>query len=91
MGIDALFGLHNLGIVRIFVIFIHLEDYSFLVPVFLQIDDQSLSNLFKLISQILLLFDSKDLITLHPMNKVVQFYPIHHYNVLNSSSLELNF
>lgn len=91
MGIDALFGLHNLDIVKIFVIFIHLEDYSFLVLIFQQIDDQSLSNLFILIFQILQLFYRKDPIALHPMSRAELSCPIHHYNVLNNSFLELNF
>lgn len=91
MGIDALFGLRNLGIGGIFGIFIRLGDYSFLGLVFLRIDGRSSSNLSILIFRILRLFYRKDLLTLHPKNIAGQYDPIHHYNVLNNSFLELNF
>jgi hypothetical protein len=73
------------------VIFINLKDYSFLVLAFLQIDAQSLSNLFQLKLETLKLFYNKDQGIRHQENKAGRFYPNHHYNVLNNLFPTLNF
>jgi hypothetical protein len=61
MEIDKEFVIHNLKIVRISVIAIEMLDHLCLDQDVLKIDDQNVSNLFKLILKILISFYNKDL------------------------------
>lgn len=78
--IDVIIGSHNLKIEGRLEICSSFRDYWLLGWVFGQTCAQTISSLFRWGPEILILFDSKDLLISEPEHITERFDPIHHYN-----------